>query len=72
MLSIGRLAYRLGRADKRYAELYNRGFMGIFPEPVSHIFHRWNFIAIYLRLLEVYCVSLRDWTTIVHAIDQQP
>ncbi len=72
MLSIGRLAYRVGRADKRYAEFYNRGFMGIFPEPISHLFRRWDFVALYLRFLEIYCVSLLDWTSVVHATDQQP
>ncbi len=65
------MAYSLGSADKRHAELDNSRFMGIFPEPVSQLFRGWNFVAILLRLLAVYCVPLPDWTTIGHAPDQQ-
>lgn len=72
LLSLRRLAYRLGDTDKRHAELHNRRFVGIFPKPVSHLLHCRNFAALRLWLLAVHRLSFPRRAAIGQAPDQQP
>lgn len=66
------MAYCLGSAVKRYAELHNGRFVGILPDRVSQLFRRSIFDASSLWVLAAYGVPLPGWTTIGHAPDQQP
>ena len=72
MFSVWRLAYRLGSAVKRHAELHNGRFVGILPDRVSQLFRRGIFDAPSLRVLAAYGLPLFGWPTIGYAPDQQP
>ena len=72
MFSVWRLAYRLGSAVKRHAELHNRRFLGIFPDYLSQLFLRGILDAPYLWFLATDSVPLSGRTAIGHVADKQP